>query len=152
MQPEAVPVARTVETLAQAFEPLAQEKGLAFDDAHRIRRAGADRRPTRSAWGRSCSNLLSNAFKFTERGEVVDARVAPRPTAASRSPCATRASAFRREQQELIFEAFRQADGSTHRKYGGTGLGLSISRDLARLLGGDVTVAKRGRRRAARSR
>ncbi|MFL5258153.1 MAG: response regulator, partial [Hyphomicrobiales bacterium] len=92
-------------------------------------------------------NLLSNAFKFTERGGV-----SLRVTAAGKSaPLKDGADviAFEvsdtgigipPEKQKLIFEAFQQADASTSRKYGGTGLGLAISRELANLLGGEIQV------------
>lgn len=97
-------------------------------------------------------NLLSNAFKFTERGSVSGRiRKADRSLLQQHAPELLDAEAIEiaitdtgigipRDKQELIFEAFRQADGKTNRKYGGTGLGLSISRELARLLGGKIVL------------
>src|SRR2546430_7084165 len=86
-------------------------------------------------------NLLSNACKFTKQGEValrvrrvVDGRdwieLAVADTGIGMTP----------EQQAKLFEEFTQADSSTARRYGGTGLGLAITRQLARMMGGDVTV------------
>jgi signal transduction histidine kinase/CheY-like chemotaxis protein/CHASE3 domain sensor protein len=86
-------------------------------------------------------NLISNALKFTAKGSVrvsitVDAGnekilcFSVRDTGIGVPP----------EKQQHIFEAFQQADGSTKRKYGGTGLGLSISRELAKLLGGEISL------------
>ena len=97
-------------------------------------------------------NLLSNAFKFTEKGEVklriYEAKHNWRQTN-SNLDNATRVVAFEirdtgigisKDKQNIIFEAFQQAEGSTSRKYGGTGLGLSISRGLADLLGGSIEL------------
>ena len=94
-------------------------------------------------------NLLSNAFKFTEKGsvEVVVTRLDSIITNSFVSKTPLLAFAVKdsgigidAEKSELIFEAFQQADGSTVRKFGGTGLGLSISLQLAKLLGGYITL------------
>jgi len=82
---------------------------------------------------------MSNAIKFTEHGEV-RLRVAADDRGLLQFAVHDTGIGIAEPQLDVIFEAFRQADGSMHRKYGGTGLGLSISRDLARLLGGDIAV------------
>ena len=93
-------------------------------------------------------NLLSNAFKFTEKGGVTLAdRLGRGLAAARRQPTGSRFSVtdtgigIPEDKQRIIFEAFQQADGTTSRKYGGTGLGLAISREIARLLGGEIVVS-----------
>ncbi|SDY46546.1 Histidine kinase-, DNA gyrase B-, and HSP90-like ATPase, partial [Allochromatium warmingii] len=86
-------------------------------------------------------NFLANAIKFTERGEVrveVNWRADnPRPLVLS---VIDTGIGIAPDKQDIIFEAFQQADGSTRRRYGGTGLGLAISRELATLLGGLIEV------------
>ena len=97
-------------------------------------------------------NLLSNAFKFTERGGVsLRASVATRGWNPEQEMlnAANTVIAFSvtdtgigipKEKHGVIFEAFQQGDGTTSRKYGGTGLGLSISRQITRLLGGEIRI------------
>jgi HAMP domain-containing protein/signal transduction histidine kinase/DNA-binding response OmpR family regulator len=98
-------------------------------------------------------NLLSNSFKFTEKGEVrlkiYEANRNWKQGFNANLDASQKVVAFAisdtgigipQEKQNIIFEAFQQAEGSTSRKYGGTGLGLSISRGLAELLGGTIEL------------
>jgi len=135
-----------------AFRPQAEEKGLALHvetgpalpgsvvtDAQRLQQI--------------LRNLLANAIKFTESGNVT-LRMSAVPAGtlhgvpaldAARSVVAFAVRdtgiGIPEDKLGMIFEAFQQADGTTSRKYGGTGLGLSISKELARMLGGKIDVS-----------
>ena len=97
--------------------------------------------PTRL--GQVLSNLLTNAFKFTEQGEIeVIVSLLEKNSSQARLRFAVRDTGIgiTPDQQGQIFMDFSQADGSTTRKYGGTGLGLSISRKLVEMMGGKLEV------------
>ncbi|HET9992265.1 MAG TPA: CHASE3 domain-containing protein, partial [Kofleriaceae bacterium] len=137
VRPEPVVLNRLGDELAGVFQPVARQKhlDLQFQITRTVETIETD--PTRL--NQILRNLLSNALKFTESGGVSLAitdsgnqlHFAVRDTGIGIAP----------NQHQVIFEAFRQADGASTRKFGGTGLGLSISRDLARLLGGDLVVS-----------
>jgi CheY-like chemotaxis protein/CHASE3 domain sensor protein len=139
VRPEHTSVERLLESLKMTFEPLAVDKKLHFtlavaDDAPK--ELFTDRQRVEQV----LKNLLANAVKFTEQGGVTLA-VSGQPGGGIAFAVRDTGIGIRADQQEAIFEAFRQADGTTNRRYGGTGLGLSISRDLANLLGGAISVS-----------
>ena len=84
-------------------------------------------------------NLLANAFKFTEQGSVT-VRIGATDDRTIFFAVSDTGIGIPAEKQQLIFEAFQQADGTTSRRFGGTGLGLSISRELAYRLGGSIRL------------
>lgn len=141
MQPETVSIERLTADLRQTFEPIAGERRLQFDvtiDENCPKEIETDRQRVEQI----LKNLLSNAFKFTHAGSV---KLSIECTAAGRIALAVSDTGIGipEDKQREIFEAFHQADGTVSRKYGGTGLGLSISRELARLLGGTITLTSK---------
>ena len=125
-----------VEFIDKQFRPLAESKGInLWLEVERIpETVFTDQRRLEQI----LKNLLANAVKFTDQGSVTlticaednRLRFAVTDTGIGIAP----------DQQHLIFESFRQADGRTSRMYGGTGLGLAISRELATLLGGKIEL------------
>ncbi|MDO9113652.1 MAG: response regulator [Polaromonas sp.] len=138
LSPEDMVVGTLVDSLKSTFEPLAGQKNLALT----IRLESgtpATLKTDRQRVEQILKNLLSNAIKFTDAGEV-SLRVSLQPQGSIAFSVRDSGIGIRPDQQQLIFDAFRQADGTTSRRYGGTGLGLSISRDLTTLLGGSLSV------------
>ncbi|HHB92225.1 MAG TPA: response regulator [Thioploca sp.] len=138
-------------SISQKFFPIAEDKKLQF-----ITNIATNINPILKTDGQRLkqiiNNLLSNAFKFTSEGSVIievqypteiplsikDKKLELNNTIAI--SVIDTGIGIPKDKQQSIFEAFQQADGSTSRRYGGTGLGLSISRQLARLLGGELTL------------
>jgi CheY-like chemotaxis protein/signal transduction histidine kinase/CHASE3 domain sensor protein len=127
---------KLVEPVAKLFQPVAHQRGLEFEVALEAADAQIDTDVPKAQ--QVLKNLLSNAFKFTESGSV--RLKIERKDGTFLLSCKDTGIGIPAHQHAVIFEAFRQADGTTNRRFGGTGLGLSISRDLARLLGGDLYV------------
>ncbi|MEO6878752.1 MAG: ATP-binding protein, partial [Gemmatimonadaceae bacterium] len=138
--------------VGRTFQPVADQKHISFTVD-----IGEDVPPVIFTDGQRLQqvlkNLLSNAFKFTSEGGVTLAINRAETTRRFASRTLDRVEGgviafdvrdtgigIPKEKQQLIFEAFQQADGTTSRKFGGTGLGLSISREIARLLGGEIRV------------
>ncbi|MCE9603438.1 MAG: response regulator [Planctomycetia bacterium] len=138
IRPEQVPLSYLIEDLIRTFKPVAEQKGLKFR-TELLPGCPTTIESDRQRLQQVLKNLLSNAMKFTEQGEValtvsrdVDGRIA--------FTVIDTGIGIAEHERQAVFEAFRQADGTTNRKYGGTGLGLSISREFTRLLGGEIRL------------
>ncbi len=138
--PRDVKIPEICEYLEHSFRPVANHKSLVFsiDAAAEISSLVVNTDVTRVQ--QILKNLLSNAFKFTEQGKVTMRIYPSKKNQQIVFSVTDTGIGIPKEKQNLIFEAFQQADGTTNRKYGGTGLGLTISRQIAKLLGGSIEV------------
>ncbi len=141
---ETISLREFAESIERSFRPMAEARRLHFNVTVE---AGAPAffNSDHQRIFQIVRNLLSNALKFTSEGGIgirlfgVDAGADARIGVAVKDT----GIGIPEDKQEVIFDAFRQVDGSTSRRFGGTGLGLSISRSLAQLLGGEIRLESR---------
>jgi len=139
MHPEWFRVSQAVDDLNRTFKPVADQRNLSL--RMQVQPGAPEMLSTdRMRLEQILKNMLSNAIKFTEKGEV-SLTVSSAQNGQVSFAVTDTGIGIPDSQQQIIFEAFRQADGTTNRKYGGTGLGLSISRELTRRLGGQIHLA-----------
>jgi len=133
-------VAGIAEDLRIVYDLLARQKGIEFS-IHVADDVPSEIVTDKLRLEQILKNLLSNAFKFTQQGFVRMHILHPESNPDFIDFVVEDSGiGIPQDKQEIIFEAFQQADGSTRRKYGGTGLGLSISRELTKLLSGKISL------------
>lgn len=137
---EDVEIRDIIDGMNGIFAPLAKEKNLDFV-IKLSEEVPAVIKTDKMRLEQIVKNLVSNALKFTSSGSVkVSIEGVENDKESIRFIVRDTGIGIAPDKQHFIFEAFQQADGSTKRKYGGTGLGLSISRELAKFLGGEITL------------
>lgn len=141
LSPEKFSLVACLEQLRTVFDPQAKSKGLELELNISPDLSDASFFTDRQRLEQVLRNFLSNAVKFTDQGRI---EINARPAVNHRDEViiAVKDSGvgIPAAKQALIFEAFEQADSSVSRRFGGTGLGLTISRELATLLGAEITV------------
>ena len=133
----------TIEEVANLLAPTAQKKGVEFTVSTTPPIFHWQLRGDPGRLRQVLTNLIGNALKFTERGEIsVSASIVSESASdvMVRLAVADTGIGISKERQAAIFESFTQADGTSTRKYGGTGLGLTICKQIAELMGGSINV------------
>lgn len=143
-------VSSVMSNIHATFSEVAKNKGVVFEIIYNAEHYKHPLLTDKQRLGQILRNLLSNAFKFTSHSGKVILKVDLIPAGESgylnerdeviAFSVSDTGIGIPRNKQEIIFQAFHQADGSTKRKYGGTGLGLSISRKIAHALGGEISL------------
>lgn len=143
LNPEIIEIKDLIAYVNNSFGEIADKKKLSFkihSDSDKLY-VNADEMRLKQI----IKNMLSNAIKFTEKGSI-ELEISKKSTSNGEFvdfKVKDTGIGIEQDKLDLIFEAFKQANGTINRKYGGTGLGLSISKQLANIMGGDLTVSSK---------